>query len=569
MLQLVKTYFLLKEDGEQMQILNYLISCKLVIIFFVILIFASCSDTPPLKQAHVLVIPQDNIVLAQYTMAIPQEAFGFETGYQRLRNENWTPQSQEFEFDGLTVKRKDGKSFSIFTLVLERDKRFYDRKYVSVEKVGNDGWKVLFIPLRLENIPTYVQLLPRSADVLRVGKNNITEKDHSFLIDGHAQRIAYIGPKKYIKTFQNIDLIAGEDIPLSLKNLILQQMGESIGRLTETLNIAPQNQVLMYISSVQSDRGRHSKGSVLDDGVVTFHYRGYDLNAIDERISDQIINTVAHETAHLWLGDLYKNSRNEEESWVHEGGAEYLADWSRLTQSEIRTEAQDRLNQCIIKIGTKALDGSDGSLHGQIPYNCGYFINYIADLAVLKKSDKTIADIWKSVFEGASEFEYAPKDFVNAATDYIGEDFTPFINMLLAPREVSDWNSLENWLKPLGVNVKKTKPNQNQGRWINGLWLMPLLSSYCEGSYGYYTNDTDYELDTKTGCKGSLAGGARIAKIGDVNLIENPYRAYLYAKEVCARKGELVFHGPDGTSLAPVTCQGDVNTMAPQFVIVD
>ncbi len=508
------------------------------------------------------------VLRAEITLPAPATGFEFEFENMHQRFDRWTPAGAGWSFDGQHVKRQDGAAFSQFELRLAPDARFYDRHYVALERVGSNGWTVFTgalraasgkTTLRLANFPDGYLVRPGSMpqSVSSAAALDITDSD---------RQLFYVGPLAALAEGK-VNVIAGEEIPRWLREQLSTQVGSAIAVLSSrfgaTLPTAP---TILVTWSAQWPH-KDYKASVLDDGVIAFSLRGMNLSLQDTELADQLTNTSIHEVIHLWNGGLWKNAANVQQPWLDEGSAEYLA--SRLWQDSesLRAETEQRLKACMLRSDRRPLDGSQGSVRGAIPYDCGFVIQLAAEAAVLKAHQGDGFDLWRAVFRNATNHRYSPAGFL-AEAERRGPGFGKVARLLLAGSEKPDISALETGLQTLGIKVHSRPADAREGDRFRTQGLMMVLSSLCIGNFGFSTQTDRLVLDTGDRCSMAINGNPEVVSVNGYSLMSDPAAAYSELRTACGNNAELVFAKPDGSRLQPVRCHVELEAVPMVFDVL-
>jgi hypothetical protein len=523
------------------------------------IVVALCASSSGHAETTTIVTisPDGGVLRAAYTLPTPTENFAFESNNWRQRRDAWTPLGEGWTFDGENLRRSDRASFSTFELRLVPDTRFYDRRYVAVDRIGADGWALYLAALRAAEDPTELRLdeFPDNF-VVRIGGETIAAPGASLSPGGEAEnRLAYVGPARYV-TEGPMTLIAGDEVPHWLRERLLADMSAVVWKLSERFDARPSTVPTLIVSYDAEWAGRGSKGGVLDDAVLTFALRGTALDESDDSLGDDMTNSAAHEAVHLWNGGVWQSAQNEEQSWLHEGAAEYLA--SRLWQDKesLRVESEQRLNDCVLRADRRPLDGSAGLVDGAPPYDCGFVLQLAAEAASVNASAGDAFDLWRAVFATADDnHRYTANAFLNEAAQRGGKTFTEVATQMLDTFDDLDPRVLAERLGLLGIDVGLRSFDARDGLTIRGLALMPLLASYCSGRYGFTTLGDRLVLDTGERCAEPLSGDPAVVTVNGLDLFAAPAEAHASIRAACASRGVVVFGTPTGDTLAPLRCE--------------
>jgi len=516
---------------------------------------------------EVIITPGQNSLLTNYRLQSSVSAFKFAPQNKLQRADSWHV-SDDWLFDGETLTRKDEEAFDTFTITLTPEKKFYNRKYFAIDRIGANGWSLYLPVFAAAQGDTGAQFKAFGADaVLRVGSKSVDIANAHLSIDGNGNLLAYVGSGRNV-FINNGVVIAGPEIDSAIREKVKTDLDIVVTSLTAGFRKPPVTTPTIYITHALKFSSKGWKGGQMEDGVIALRFRGIPLRMDDPWLTTTIEEAVTHESIHLWIGGLYKNTRNEEESWAHEGTTEYISDRLRFNGDAFRTEAQQTVNRCLNFLANRPLDGSQGYVQGRAAYDCGFTLSLAAELASLQNGNGDILKLWRSVFALDDEdSEYTPQQFLNVAEIAGGTIFTQFSSQFLKTSERQGWENLAESFSALGVSVELGSAKSMGHKLVAKRWLSPLLGSLCTGSYGYYSNQDLYTLDTQERCGTALANDPEVVTIGPYNFITDPIVAFEYVQNICNKRGELQFGLLGGGMTAPVTCNIDIANLPPTVTL--
>lgn len=398
----------------------------------------------------VTVSPASDGLRATFALCAAVDHFQFDANDTPQRSAAWQAPAG-WSFDGAVLRRADGATFRSFTLDLASDRRFYDRHYVAIDPVGRGGWAVHLPAFRGASSETRVRFraFPRG-DVVRFAGATTSASSRWLPADNpQSHDLAYVGPARYIAPGPSV-LIAGEEVPEWLRTQVLRDVNHAKERLTARFGSPPRQAMTLIITSVSHWPTHEYKGGVVGSDVIVAEMRGIDLSSPDDSIAGQITNLAAHETVHLWNAGVRHGVAQEQQPWLHEGSAEYLA--SRLWESDdqLREEAAQRLNACYRRRDTHPLDGSQGAVTGGAPYDCGFVIQLAAEAGSLRAGHGDAFALWRAVFDHDG---YSPQTFLDEAAARGGADTAAALHTLMSSAADPAWAQLAQQLTALGVNT--------------------------------------------------------------------------------------------------------------------
>ena len=501
----------------------------------------------------------------RYDLPKPNTELVFRDRDTGQRNVGWSS-PQGFEYDGRTLKRTDGETFQSVIFSLQRDPRFFNRRYVVVDTIGPQSWSLFLPAFGIEDGETRINFKSESALTLRIG-SKAYDLEKAFTLND-ADLMAYYGRADYVQEGSAI-IISGPDIPEWLSDHVKKDVDQTMRILEQRFDVPPVRKPTLYITTGALENGKSTKGGQLDEAVMTFRYRGYDFSKENEDVKASMSNTSSHEAAHLWLGGRFKNIRNEEEPWMSEGGTEYLADRTRNSQDQIVSEFEYRLNQCLMRIGTQPLDGSNGPVHGYHIYDCGYVLHGAAESSAYLSEGVDIIDIWLQMIESleTEDKSYLPADFLKSVDRFSKANYDAFSAPFLSGGQADRWAKLPRLAKILGIELElDMNVSEKNTQAVTGHWLMPLLAAHCRGSHGFYNNSDAKRLGVED-CDKPFEDGLEILYVNDTSLISEPIKALEKVTAMCSEKGNLIFVTKEGQSLPPVPCDLDIPPLPPAFKV--
>ena len=508
---------------------------------------------------------KDNSLKVRYDLPEPKSELVFLDRDFNQRNAGWSVPSN-FAFDGKNLKHKNGEAFSTVVFSLERDPRFFNRRYVVIDSIGQKSWSLFLPAFGVQNGQTHIYFKPENNLTLRIGSKAYDSSKPYVL--GEQDLMAYYGQPQFIKESSAI-IIAGPDIPEWLTDHVKKGVDQTMLVLEQGFDLPPEKKPTIYITTGSQENGKSTKGGQLDEAVMTFRYRGFNFSEENENIKSNLDNTSSHEATHLWIGGRFKNIRNEEEPWMSEGGTEYLADRTRNPQDKIVSEFEYRLNQCLMRIGTQPLDGSKGPVHGYHVYDCGFVLHGAAESTVYQETGADIMDIWLHMIQNlkTEDQSYLPSDFLNSVNAFGAADYDAFADLFLTDDAVDRWGNLPDLAKSLGIELElNMEVREKNTQAVTGHWLMPLLAANCRGSRGFYNNSGAKRLGVED-CDKPLEDGLDILSVNNTNLITEPLQALEKVTAICTDKGDLVFTTKDGQVLPPIKCNFDLPPLPPAYKV--
>ena len=102
---------------------------------------------------------KDNSLKVRYDLPEPKSELVFLDRDFNQRNAGWSVPSN-FAFDGKNLKHKNGEAFSTVVFSLERDPRFFNRRYVVIDSIGQKSWSLFLPAFGVQNGQTHIYFKP-------------------------------------------------------------------------------------------------------------------------------------------------------------------------------------------------------------------------------------------------------------------------------------------------------------------------------------------------------------------------------------------------------------------------
>ncbi|HIG22229.1 hypothetical protein [Henriciella sp.] len=517
-------------------------------------------------RADVTLTRQGDLLIAAWQLEEPATSIGLQDWVEadeRLRL--WTPQGQGWAFDGAALEREDGGAFDRFELQMNQSDKFYDRRYVPVIRVGETGWSVLSKGLSLLGHETFVQ-------AAGLAEGDIFLADNARRTSGESVSTAtggfvYLGPQAHI-TEDHATVIAGPDIPDWLREKFVADIDAISETLTDRFAEPPAAPPVL-IMTYRDEAGAGFKGSSLGR-FITLHIRGFELDPSDDDFMRRMTGLALHETVHVWIGQLYSSSENAEQSWVHEGGAEYISMRAGMDQAQLRADIEEKINQCQRTLVRRPLTATRYGSRGGAPYDCGALVQLVAEAASIKAGNGDILDLWKDVFARAGEDRvFDSSTFRAAASEAGGEAFGRRMELFADGMDAEEWSAFLTGLSEIGIEVELLAPPDPHPDdfQLAAAALGALQRDVCQNQVSIYQREDHYWTNISEHCGGQLPGNPQLRHINGVDLIDAPGAAYAEMRRACSA-GEAIGLGQlNGDELAPISC-GEWMSNLPALAVV-
>jgi len=489
-------------------------------------------------SASVSIETNNEVLEASFKLDEAVSSYQFAPYDSPQRTESWKLLSEDWNFDGQTIRRNDGQSFSKFSLEISPDKKFVDRRFVATSRVGA-GWALYlgaFVAVDSDTEISFSNFMEDAVLNLPLNKTGIND---SFKIGDRENRVAYIGPANNI-SIGDVSLIAGEEMPIWMKKLFVQEAEKVIKTLEARFGVGTKHLPTIILNYMPGETAWGYKGGTMDGGTIKLNF-DRSINNVSSGQTQEFQNFIAHELVHLWLNDVWDTKENNEQPWLHEGAAEYIADRITLEGDAFQIKAARHINDCIKGLKDKPLDGSAGRLYGKIPYDCGFTLHLVAELGGLKNNSGDVLDLWKSVVESTEDGQYDSVHFLKVTKQYSGELFNEFIATLLFTQGALKNLKLGKILADYGVDVTTSGPTISQQHELIRFALHGILGPRCNGGYGWNSYADHLRLDTGERCGEELKNSPSVDTVNGKSLVADAYNAFLSITEACKLGEDLVF----------------------------
>lgn len=269
---------------------------------------------------------------------------------------------------------------------------------------------------------------------------------------------------------------------------------------------------------------------------------------------------IGHEVVHLWLNEVANNKDENTQIWLHEGAAEYISDRIVLNPDAFSEVASAQLEICLSNIGGRPLDGSVGTIFGDVAYSCGFVVQLAAELSAMKVD---ILDIWQKIITDSDVLSYGKDIFVSVASHMGRENFSDFSSIMLEQQGYPKIYSLMEKLFKMGITIESGNAEPSYGDVLLRPALLKLLDSKCTGRRGWYPGSDHFELVSGDRFGPVLSGDPLISTIGGHSVIKAPYLAFLAIKEACNEGEMLTFGDNKDSDLGTVKCDVEIAEPGP------
>lgn len=544
-----------------------LLSLKHILFFAVVSIFlSSCISDEDIAQVtdnvdivEVSIAPKENGLIVTWTFDDPAKSFEFSSIKQLMqsRDNDWTFLESGWDFDGGSVSRSSGNEFNSFSVLIRPTTYLGSGYYAPLVKVG-EGWLLHSSAIKPKFYPFEIQFVDLQENFQVLGSNGA--HDGTNVLPGRSEFI-YVGPNEQV-TDSGVRVIESSNDRLSnIHNPMKQLLSKTLLIYEERLDIK-QDEKPTLILYYNPNLPKRYKGSV-SQNTIAIYIHGYSQEEL-AGVHTELNNLIAHESFHIW------NRSKIRQNWLKEGGAEYVANRLTMHPDLFWDKAQTRLNDCLLVIGDRSIENL--KLSGRSPYDCGHFAQLIAEMGAVNTSGSDILDIWKSAMSRRNASNYDLADFIDAVeikSDlHTAKLFQRFLNGLSA----QNIQGLINDLDEIGLKLVEFEPLENDNQNIRFSYdvLRMITKEECSSGVSLWRGQYGFKiaLSSSEVCELTLSNDTEITHLNGINIIGDPYGAFLNARHDCQNGDEVVLSGADQSVVTTFRCSDYILNHPGLFKIV-
>ena len=345
---------------------------------------------------------------AVYRLSAPVERLDFARSGPYERLPKWRAETKGYSLvhddkgeaivksPGVKAQKTITVSFPVDTVVPVKDYQLFDQ--------FSDGSVALYtghFNVKGSKSTTFA-LAPRRGEHLLAGGKVFTHRTRWVDDGGGEGTFIYYGKVKPVETPYMVGILdPGAPKWLGQKlDSALPQLFADYARLTGVA-LARRPTVLFSFEAARDRSSTTWKGGTLD-GLIQLHVEAAADAAEDRDLLERFIKFIAHESAHLWNGQMFHPPESDQ-SWMHEGGADAFA-WRAVRRAGIIDDAAldarftSDLNDCLTAIGSRAVDEVEKKGEFGPVYTCGATLAWLTEV-----STGDLHAFWKSLFRAAEE----------------------------------------------------------------------------------------------------------------------------------------------------------------------
>lgn len=348
-----------------------------------------------------------------YTLTTPAKTLAFVRNPDTSRTTRWLAQDSDIEivFDDAkhqeVVRSKSGKSFSAVSFALTPTYKHLGKDYAPFSPFSDGG--NAFHSGRLfacantcteEDNKWHLTLnVPSDEHIVLNGK---VMKSSVSWTDNNDGRVVYVGKREPIITDDVVALI-DPGLPESIKASLEEDIPNMMAFFSHSLNPLKGEKPMLLASYANID-DHSTQGGTLPNQIF-MHWNRQDLNkqADNSSFVNQTLWFFAHEVAHLYQpGNTEGVSENEEQSWLHEGNADYFAAIAmNFLYEDANSYVESRITRafesCTEGLAQTTLAQAYKNGHFNLYYSCGMIMHRAIDSVVQQKTlgEESLFTVWK------------------------------------------------------------------------------------------------------------------------------------------------------------------------------
>ena len=348
-----------------------------------------------------------------YTLTTPAKTLAFVRNPDTSRTTRWFAQDNDIEivFDNVKhqelVRSKSGKPLSTVSFLLTPTYKHLGKDYAPFSPFSDGG--NAFHSGRLfacanacteEDNKWHLTLnVPSDEHIVLNGK---VMKSSVSWTDNNDGRVVYVGKQQPIIT-DNVVALIDPGLPESIKASLEEDIPNMMAFFSHSLNPLKGEKPMLFASYANVD-DHSTQGGTLPNQMF-MHWNRQDLNeqADNSSFVNQTLWFFAHAVAHLYQpGSTEGVSENEEQSWLHEGNADYFAAIAmNFLYEDANSYVESRMTRafesCTEGLAQTTLARAYKNGHFNLYYSCGMIMYRAIDSVVQKKTlgEESLFTLWK------------------------------------------------------------------------------------------------------------------------------------------------------------------------------
>lgn len=393
-------------------------SFRLILNFILAVVFSmACShqqkstDTFKLKIT-VQHLPNKDAWRVTYNTTHPITELIFSRRTNLFRMKNWNPLAP-----GISIIQSDKreiikgtKPFQEVSFELNSYYEITPKDYEFFQKFSDDsvvmytGHFDAYSKIYDTNTPIEFIFIPRTDETGIVAGNKFTSLT-SWIDFKERGTYVYFGNLKPIET-KDFTAIIDPTLPSWLLTRFNKYLPEIFSFYVAKTGYSIPFKPFIFLNYSSLGSGYSSHGGTLP-GLIQMSLSGKAWGKEDVDSFAQVIRFFAHESAHVWNGQIFPYE--DEDMWMHEGGADAFAflamhELNVLEKSRLKYHKNKAFNECLSKLKNRPLREVKEDPEYKAFYKCGSIFHLMAGAAINRQDPNAgVFQFWKSLFDEAKK----------------------------------------------------------------------------------------------------------------------------------------------------------------------
>lgn len=368
----------------------------------------------------------------------------------------------------------------------------------------------------------------------------------------------YLGTAEPIET-PHLLAIVDPGMPRWLRDQFDTNLPALFDALANRLDASlPWKPLVLYSFHDTAISGYSSGGGTLT-GLISMTLEGHAWHERNDDASAQAFHLLAHESAHLWNGQLAVSAGGAD-SWMHEGSADAMANDLLLAFNVIdagrhRANREFALNQCAAALAEGPIETAADRGAFRTFYDCGAVMALWTERALQQVSPgDDLFSFWRSLIVAARE-----RGGSYDATLYFGVLASRGVPLAVIAR-MRAFTTVATSIRPATDGLRDTGLRLTEGviappaafqRELVRRAFGHLMAASCGGMN--FRSGSPIVSGSIDGCE-PFATPLRIASIGGFRVSDEGAAAYDAVADACSAGRGIRLEGEDGAMLVTVPC---------------
>ncbi|MBI4168444.1 MAG: hypothetical protein HY510_00750 [Acidobacteria bacterium] len=275
---------------------------------------------------------------------------------------------------------------------------------------------------------------------------------------------AYFGDLEPVRT-ERMSALVDPGLPPWMVDEARASIPRNFDYFAERLGIELDFHPLVLFSYTPSEgSGLTFKGGTLD-GLIQVAAIGTDWRKEEAHSRLMFLKHLAHESFHLWNGQMFRRPLGDSENWLTEGSADYFAylclrDLGSMDKAEFSRAIAHAANRCLVELDGEPLVLARERGRSQSFYSCGSVVQFLVDRAVGRASSgaRGIGDLFGRMFRKAlkNDRNFSTFDFLETYQSMVEDPIAagPIVRLLHLGVPAGADEFLRQQLSAAGMPVK-------------------------------------------------------------------------------------------------------------------